>query len=141
MRLTIAAIRLLPLAGLFLSVAVGLVCAADGPSSPAAVLDELGVILDEGGPADHDSVHTPPLKAKAVLDAIQKRRGEPLPGYIGGRFFYNRERRLPPGRYREYDLNPKIQGRNRGAERLVIEQTTGKAYYTGDHYRTFIPMN
>jgi ribonuclease T1 len=26
-------------------------------------------------------------------------------------------------------------------ERIVIEQRTGKAYYSGDHYRTFIPMN
>ena len=63
------------------------------------------------------------------------------PGYIGGRDFQNRERRLPRGRYREYDVNPKIRGRARDAERLVIEQRTGKAYYSGDHYRTFIPLN
>ena len=45
------------------------------------------------------------------------------------------------GRYREYDVNPKIRGRSRDAERIVIEQHTGKAYYTGDHYRTFVPLN
>lgn len=86
-------------------------------------------------------VPPPLLKAKEILEAIQKRHGDPLPGYVGGRTFQNRERRLPPGRYREYDVNPKTPGQNRGPERLVIEQRTGKAYYTGDHYVTFIPMN
>jgi len=46
-----------------------------------------------------------------------------------------------PGHYREYDVNPKIRGRSRDAERIVIEQDSGRAYYTGDHYRTFIPLN
>jgi ribonuclease T1 len=83
----------------------------------------------------------PSRRAQEVLEAIQKRHGEPLPGYVGGRPFENRERALPPGRYREYDVHPKIPGRNRGPERLVIERRTGKAYYTRDHYVTFIPMN
>jgi ribonuclease T1 len=82
-----------------------------------------------------------PEKAREVLAEIQKRKGEPLPGYVGGRTFGNRERRLPRGSYREYDVNPKKQGKNRGTERLVIEQRTGKAYYTRDHYETFLPMN
>ncbi|MCC6141700.1 MAG: ribonuclease [Nitrospira sp.] len=82
-----------------------------------------------------------PLKAQDLLKRLQERDGAPLPGYIGGRDFQNRERRLPRGRYREYDVNPKIRGRSRDAERLVIEQRTGKAYYTGDHYRTFTPLN
>lgn len=92
-------------------------------------------------PADRRVLKDPPPKAKAVLEAVRKRHGEPLPGYVGGRSFQNRERRLPPGQYREYDVNPRIPGRNRGAERLVIEQATGKAYYTDDHYLTFTPMN
>ncbi len=103
------------------------------------------------GPVLHDA--TPPLdrlhrvakdplqKAKDLLEAIQKREGKALPGYIGGRVFQNRERRLPRGDYREYDVNPKIRGRSRDAERIVIEQDSGRAYYTGDHYRTFIPLN
>ena len=82
-----------------------------------------------------------PGKARAVLAEIQKRNGEPPPGYVGGRTFSNRERRLPRGSYREYDVNPKKSGRNRGTERIVIEQRTGKAYYTRDHYETFTPMN
>lgn len=82
-----------------------------------------------------------PRKAHDLLKILQDRQGAPLPGYVGGRDFNNRERRLPPGRYREYDVNRKIPGRSRDAERIVIEQRTGKAYYTGDHYRTFTPLN
>ena len=84
---------------------------------------------------------TPPQKAYILLKQLEERGGTPLPGYVGGRDFQNRERRLPRGRYREYDVNPKIRGRGRDAERIVIEQRTGKAYYTGDHYRTFAPLN
>lgn len=90
---------------------------------------------------DHDAVSMAPLKAQDLLKRLQERDGAPPSGYIGGREFQNRERRLPRGRYREYDVNPKIRGRSRDAERLVIEQRTGKAYYTGDHYRTFTPLN
>jgi len=104
------------------------------------------------GPALHDA--TPPLdrqlhraakdplqKAKDLLEAIQRHEGKALPGYIGGRVFQNRERRLPRGHYREYDVNPKKRGRPRDAERIIIEQDSGRAYYTGDHYRTFMPLN
>lgn len=87
------------------------------------------------------SLATPPRKAYDLLKQLEERSGMPLPGYIGGRDFQNRERRLPRGNYREYDVNPKRHGRGRDAERLVIEQRTGKAYYTGDHYRTFVPLN
>lgn len=68
-----------------------------------------------------------------------------------GRIFKNRPNskgnRLPvvddnmyPIKYVEYDVNydPKIIGTaNRGAERVVIDNN-GKAYYTNDHYETFI---
>jgi len=83
----------------------------------------------------------PLQKAKDLLKAIQQLEGRALPGYIGGGTFQNRERRLPRGHYREYDVNPKIRGRSRDAERIVIEQDTGRAYYTGNHYRTFMPLN
>ena len=63
------------------------------------------------------------------------------PGTSAVQVFQNRERRLPRGRYKEYDVNRKVPGRSRDAERLVIEQDTGKAYYTDDHYRTFFPLN
>ncbi len=84
---------------------------------------------------------TIPSVARETLQAIEARHGEPLPGYVGGRNFQNRERVLPRGRYREYDVHPKVAGKNRGAERIVINQANGKAYYTADHYRSFVPMN
>jgi ribonuclease T1 len=80
-------------------------------------------------------------RARDVLAAIEAQGGAPLAGYVGGRAFNNRERRLPAGRYREYDVHPRVSGRDRGPERLVVDQTTGRAYYTGDHYRTFVPLN
>jgi ribonuclease T1 len=54
--------------------------------------------------------------------------------------FQNRERGLPPGTYREYDVHPRIRGRDRGPERLVIDGASGRAYYTPDHYRTFVQI-
>jgi ribonuclease T1 len=80
-------------------------------------------------------------RARDMLAAIEARGGEPLAGYVGGREFHNRERRLPAGRYREYDVERRVSGQARGPERVVIDQTTGRAYYTGDHYRTFVPLN
>ena len=85
-------------------------------------------------------------KVDKVLAYIEAHR-EPIPGYEGGRTFHNSgqdgEQALPrsdpsgrPIRYQEWDVNPKIPGRNRGAERLVTG-SDGGAYYTGDHYRTF----
>jgi len=93
------------------------------------------------GPENPTPTSTAPQKARDLLTLLQERDGAPLPGYVGGRDFQNRERRLPRGRYREYDVNPRVRGRSRDAERIVIEQQTGKAYYTGDHYRTFVPLN
>lgn len=110
--------------------------AADGNTGPAHGA-ALSPLTDPGtGP-----VATAPQKARDLLKLLQERDGAPLPGYIGGRNFQNRERRLPSGRYREYDVNPRVRGRSRDAERIVIEQRSGKAYYTGDHYRTFVPLN
>ena len=122
-----------------------------GSSSEPTVPSAFVPSVQSAGPALHDA--TPPLdpqihrvakdplqKAKDLLEAIQQHEGKALPGYIGGKVFQNRERRLPPGHYREYDVNPKVRGRSRDAERIVIEQDTGRAYYTGNHYRTFIPL-
>ncbi|OGW48742.1 MAG: hypothetical protein A2V62_11665 [Nitrospirae bacterium RBG_19FT_COMBO_58_9] len=122
-----------------------------GSSSEQALPTASVSSVQSPGPVLHDA--TPPLdrlhrteqalpqKARDLLEAIQQHEGKALPGYIGGGVFQNRERRLPRGRYREYDVNPKIRGRSRDAERIVIEQDTGRAYYTGDHYRTFTPLN
>ncbi len=66
-------------------------------------------------------------------------RGGPLepfaPGKsIGGDRFGNYERRLPPGSYRECDIDTK--GKPRGAKRLVFTVRGERIYYTQDHYRT-----
>jgi ribonuclease T1 len=61
-------------------------------------------------------------------------------GYVGGAVWHNRERRLPEGRYREYDVHPKKKGVNRGPERIVIDVNTNRGWYSADHYRTFMPI-
>lgn len=69
--------------------------------------------------------------------------GKAPEGYVGGRDFQNREKVLPGKttagkniRYREWDVFPKIPGKNRGPERLVTG-SDGSAYYTKNHYRSF----
>ena len=113
------------------------------PASVSSVQSPEPALRDATPPLDrlHQAEQAFPQKARDLLAAIQQHEGKALPGYIGGGVFQNRERRLPRGHYREYDVNPKIRGRSRDAERIVIEQDTGKAYYTDDHYRTFTPLN
>ena len=121
-------------------------------SSSATWFAEGAEALESAGPATTTSrpppaaphirdEQTAPQRAQDLLVRLQARHGKPLPGYVGGRTFQNREHRLPSGDYREYDVNPNIRGRSRDTERIVIEQDTGRAYYTDDHYRTFIPLN
>ena len=133
-----------PLASPFLAcVLLGLIAlAAWTPGSLAGILAPEQPLQPRQEDRPRASQHSDiPQKAQDLLTILQERQGVPLPGYVGGRDFKNRERRLPPGRYREYDVNPKIRGQSRDAERIVIEQRTGKAYYTGDHYQTFLPLN
>ncbi|MBR4347035.1 MAG: hypothetical protein IKP75_08935 [Oscillospiraceae bacterium] len=52
---------------------------------------------------------------------------------IGGDYFGNYEGVLPPGKYRECDVN--YSGGKRGAERIVYSDSA--IYYTDDHYETF----
>lgn len=83
-----------------------------------------------------------PQKVYDVLKYIRS-NNQPMPGYVGGRIFSNREEMLPrednngkPILYHEWDVNPKMQGQNRGTER-IITGTDGRAWYTNDHYRSF----
>ncbi len=83
-----------------------------------------------------------PQKVYEVLDYVKKYDRAPK-GYEGGREFKNRERQLDEKtkagiriRYREWDVNPKQQGRNRGRERLVTGDDE-RAWYTNDHYTSF----
>ena len=86
-----------------------------------------------------------PEAAYETWDYIQQ-YNNPQQGYVGGRSFRNFEQLLPKVnvesqtiQYREWDIYPKIQGKNRGAERLVTS-SDGRAYYTPDHYESFIPL-
>lgn len=61
-------------------------------------------------------------------------------GFVGGRRFENRESQLPAGEsYQEWDVKPKVQGQNRGAERLITN-SKNDGYYTSDHYKTFTKL-
>lgn len=44
-----------------------------------------------------------------------------------------------PITYKEWDVNPKIKGQDRGLERLVTG-SDGSAWKTTDHYKTFTQM-
>jgi ribonuclease T1 len=83
-----------------------------------------------------------PAEVLTTLRYIDEHHRAP-DGYEGGRAFHNAEHHLPahdasgqPIAYHEWDVNPKHEGANRGAERLITG-SDGSAYYTADHYRTF----
>lgn len=87
-----------------------------------------------------------PDEAYAVAAYSREHNGEAMPGYRGNIVFRNREKKLPltnhSGKkiqYREYDIYPLVKGKRRGAKRVVID-SDGNAYYTKDHYKTFIKM-
>ena len=83
-----------------------------------------------------------PAKVFEILKYINEHQSPP-DGYVGGRKFKNLEGLLPKISeqnkkivYKEWDVNPKIEGRNRGPQRLVTSDN-GNAYYTADHYKSF----
>lgn len=75
--------------------------------------------------------------ARELVSWVREHRGASPPGHKGGRVFRNEYGRLPPGEYREYDLFP---GKPRRAERVVIEQNSGRAYLSPDHYVSFVSV-
>lgn len=86
-----------------------------------------------------------PQKVYDVLNYITIHK-QAMPNYVGGRIFQNREKRLPIYssnqiriNYQEWDVNPKKEGINRGSERLISSDIQ-TAYYTNNHYRTFIKI-
>ncbi len=86
-----------------------------------------------------------PVKVYKVLQYVRD-HNEAMPGYVGGRNFQNRERRLAINdskgnkiKYQEWDVNPKRGGINRGVERLVTG-SDNRAWYTNDHYQTFVEV-
>lgn len=84
-----------------------------------------------------------------VLDVLQyiRQNGHAPDGFVGGREFQNKEKRLPAKdaankriRYSEWDVHPKEKGQNRGPERLVTG-SDHSAYFTKDHYKTFLKID
>ncbi|MFN7241597.1 MAG: ribonuclease domain-containing protein, partial [Chitinophagales bacterium] len=83
-----------------------------------------------------------PAYALEILEYILEHDEAP-DGYVGGRIFQNREGLLPRSnssgkkyQYREWDVHPKLEGQNRGTERLVTSNEQD-VYFTTDHYRSF----
>jgi guanyl-specific ribonuclease Sa len=124
---------------------------ASGPTSPAAAggpsATRTGAI---GTPAATRTGGLPPGVPAKVLDVLRvvDETGQPPRGYVGGRQFFNDgrggtsllPRRSPSGaavQYHEYDVNPRRSGVNRGPQRLVVGDD-GSAYYTPDHYETWV---
>ncbi len=86
-----------------------------------------------------------PAAAYETLDYIRNYKRAPE-GFVGGRKFGNYEKRLPVKTesgmkiaYKEWDIYPKVPGKNRGPERLVTG-SDNRAWYTPDHYDSFILM-
>ena len=97
--------------------------------------------LAEGGQRrGHRSTTDIPQNAFECYKYVLNHHAPPA-GHIGGRVWHNREKKLPrSGNYHEFDVNPKVRGRNRGADRIIVDYDTGKGWYTADHYRTFISI-
>jgi guanyl-specific ribonuclease Sa len=123
-------------------IALALVVAACTP------LTEATPSAGASGPAQSASISLGGAEQKvlAVLEVID-RTGEAPEGYRGGTQFMNDGRgggQVLPGTdaagrpitYREWDVNP-YTGANRGTERLVTG-SDGSAWYTNDHYDTFV---
>jgi guanyl-specific ribonuclease Sa len=116
-------------------------------AQPSGTDDEAAEPQKDSAPKknDDDLPEGVPAKVKPVLKEIDT-TGRAPEGYEGGRTFENREDRLPRKdkdrkriRYREWDVNPKKPGVNRGPERLVTG-SDGSAYYSPDHYKSFIKI-
>ncbi len=130
--------------GILAYLAAGLVCllvllplAACGPESGSPAPAQA-----QGQATPQDPI---PAHVRETLAYIRQHGFAP-PGYVGGRVFGNYEGLLPRYDahrkridYREWDVRPKAEGRNRGAERLVTG-SDGRAWYSADHYRSFLEV-
>ncbi|MGV9415760.1 ribonuclease domain-containing protein [Nocardia sp. NPDC003693] len=115
--------------------------AAPKPSNPGAV----------GQPSASAPAKVAGVPDRAYLTLVEIDAGRwpdsaGAPGTRGGDTYFNRNRALPArdaaGKnisYREWDVNPKRRGQDRGAERIVTG-SDGSAWYTADHYDTFTRM-
>lgn len=113
--------------------------------SPSAPPDTIQSASDQAIRLDSMKTKIPDY-VLTVLNYVLQNDKAPS-GYVGGRIFQNREKNLNEYdkngikiNYREWDVHPKIKGKNRGAERLVTGSDKS-AYYTSDHYQSFIKLN
>lgn len=97
-------------------------------------------------PSQAPQTQSAPAYALKVLQYIRQ-NGQAPDGYVGGREFQNREKRLPQKapdgkkiRYSEWDVHPKTAGKDRGPERLVTG-SDHSAWYTKDHYKSFLKID
>jgi ribonuclease T1 len=98
--------------------------------------------VDFTGEGNYNGNENIPAKVREVLQYV-KANGQAMDDYVGGREFTNRQNVLPVNnasgqriRYQEWDVNPKVKGRNRGAERMCTGDD-GRSWYTSDHYKSF----
>jgi YD repeat-containing protein len=128
------------------AIAVSTVVVTGSFANIGAGLHGLAEALQSSG-SGGGSVGAPPQRAVDTATHAAANNGAARPGYAGGRTFSNDGRGggqvLPrqdasgrPITYREYDVNPRTPGVNRGGERVVIG-SDGSRYWTDDHYTTF----
>ncbi len=98
-----------------------------------------------GGSSETATTGNIPQKVRDVLTYIRANH-RAMDGYVGGRQFKNLEKNLEQRdangqkiAYQEWDVNPKIDGQNRGAERLITGSDS-RAWFTADHYRSFVEV-
>jgi ribonuclease T1 len=91
---------------------------------------------------NYSGKETIPQKVYDVLKYV-KENNRAMDGYVGGRVFQNRENQLPMKdaqgniiSYQEWDVNPKVEGQNRGTQRMCTGSDS-RSWYTNDHYRSF----
>ncbi|MCF5227436.1 hypothetical protein GIW32_29015, partial [Pseudomonas syringae] len=73
-----------------------------------------------------------------TLDRIET--GGPFPYKQDGTIFRNKEGKLPEGDYREYTVDTP-GANNRAKRRVVQDASSGRTYYTEDHYDNFIQVD
>lgn len=120
------------------------VAGGPGPTAPATANPEATEASDADAVNPDIPAHV--RRTLMLIDDGSWPAAADAPGTRGGDTFRNAERRLPRTaadgsaiRYREWDVNPKLPGRNRDAERIVTGDD-GSAWYTDDHYRSFVSI-
>jgi guanyl-specific ribonuclease Sa len=98
------------------------------------------IVIISSGDNSRDLPFTDPERLSEInktLDRIES--GGPFPYEQDGTTFKNYEKLLPIGSYREYTVDtPNLT--HRGMRSVLVDQETGKTYYTDDHYRSFVEI-